>query len=46
MGFPVESSKEALMRCRGDVQQAINMLLSTEGVLPSLSLQAVQGTTH
>lgn len=43
MGFPVESSKEALKRCLGDVQQAINMLLSTEGVLPSLSLQAVQG---
>lgn len=43
MGFPVESSKEALKRCHGDVQQAINMLLTCEGILPSLSAQAVQG---
>lgn len=45
MGFPVESSKEALKRCFGDVQQAINMLLSCEGILPSLSPQAVQGNS-
>ena len=46
MGFPAESSKEALKRCLGDVQRAINMLVSCEGVLPPLPPPAYQGTTH
>ena len=37
MGFAVESVKEALKRCRGDVEKAINMLVSNNGVLPAVS---------
>jgi len=42
IGFAADSSREALMRYFGDVQQAINMLESCGGVLSSLQ-QLVQG---
>ena len=37
MGFAFESFKEALKRCHGDVEKAINMLVSNNGVLPVVS---------
>ena len=36
MGFAADSSREALKRCYGDIQQAINMLESCVGALSSL----------
>lgn len=42
MGFAADSSREALKRCHGDVQQAINLLESCGGVLSSLQ-QLAQG---
>lgn len=42
MGFAADSSREALKRCYGDVQQAINMLESCGGALSSLR-QLTQG---
>ena len=45
MGFAADSCREALKRCYGDVQQAINMLASYGGVLSS-SQQLTQGTNY
>lgn len=36
MGFPADSCREALKRCHGDIQRAINMLVSHGGVLSPL----------
>ncbi|KAL9958299.1 hypothetical protein ACROYT_G035299 [Oculina patagonica] len=36
MGFPADSCREALKRCYGDVQRAINTLVSCGGVLSPL----------
>ncbi|XP_020607233.1 NEDD8 ultimate buster 1-like isoform X2 [Orbicella faveolata] len=43
LGFAADSSREALKRCHGDVQQAINLLESCGGVLSSLQ-QLAQGS--
>lgn len=45
MGFPADSCREALNRCYGDVQRAINMLVSCGGVLSPLPALN-QGTNH
>ena len=45
MGFAVESVKEALKCCHGDVEKAINMLVSNKGVLPAVSHWS-KGKTH
>ena len=37
MGFEVDSVKEALRRCHGDISKAINMLASNGGQLPLIS---------
>ena len=37
MGFEVDSVKEALRRCQGDISKAINMLASNCGKLPPIS---------
>ena len=37
MGFEVDSVKEALKRCHGDISKAINMLASNGGKLPPIS---------
>ena len=37
MGFEVDSVKEALRYCQGDVSKAINMLASNGGKLPPIS---------
>ena len=42
MGFAADSSREAIKRCFGDIQQAINMLESCGGMLSSLQ-QLIQG---
>ena len=45
MGFAADSCREALKRCYGDVQQAINMLESCGGALSSLQ-QLTQGIDY
>ena len=42
MGFSADTFKEALKRCHGDVEKAINMLVSNEGVLSPV-LQSSKG---
>ena len=37
MGFEVDSVKEALRRCQGDISKAINMLASNCRKLPPIS---------
>ena len=37
MGFEVDSVKEALRHCHGDISKAINMLASSGGKLPPIS---------
>ena len=36
MGFEVDSVKEALRYCQGDISKAINMLASNGGKLPPI----------
>ena len=45
MGFAADSCREALKRCYGDVQRAINMLESYGGALSSIQ-QLTQGTNY
>lgn len=40
MGFAADTFKEALTRCHGDIDKAINMLVSNEGVLPPISVSS------
>ena len=42
MGFSADTFKEALKRCHGDVEKAIDILVSNEGVLSPV-LQSSKG---
>lgn len=40
MGFAADTFKEALTCCHGDIDKAINMLVSNDGVLPPISVSS------
>lgn len=45
MGFEMGVSREALLRCRGNVQRAIEMLINSGGSLPRTSSESSRGSS-